>query len=75
MTDFMLGGTAAVVSKTAAAPIERVKLMMQNQDEMLKTGRLAAPYKGIGDAFTRTYTQEGLAAFWKGNFNLASNDT
>ncbi|OZJ06920.1 ADP,ATP carrier protein, mitochondrial [Bifiguratus adelaidae] len=68
MTDFMLGGVSAVVSKSAAAPIERVKLMMQSQEEMLKTGRLAAPYKGIGDAFVRTYAQEGLASFWKGNF-------
>ena len=29
----------------AAAPIERIKLLVQNQDEMIKTGRLAEPYK------------------------------
>jgi hypothetical protein len=29
--DFMMGGVAAAVSKTAAAPIERVKLLIQNQ--------------------------------------------
>lgn len=34
MTDFLMGGLAASVAKTAAAPIERVKLLMQNQDEM-----------------------------------------
>lgn len=34
MTDFLLGGVAASVAKTAAAPIERVKLLVQNQDEM-----------------------------------------
>ena len=33
---FMLSGVAAGVSKTAAAPIERVKLLVQNQDEMIK---------------------------------------
>ena len=33
---FMLSGAAAGVSKTAAAPIERVKLLVQNQDEMIK---------------------------------------
>jgi len=27
--DFLLGGTAAAVSKTIAAPIERVKLLLQ----------------------------------------------
>jgi len=31
--DFLLGGTAAAVSKTIAAPIERVKLLLQNQGE------------------------------------------
>ena len=38
--DFMMGGVSAAVSKTAAAPIERVKLLIQNQDEMIKQGRL-----------------------------------
>merc|ERR1719430_1541767 len=42
---FMLSGAAAGVSKTAAAPIERVKLLVQNQDEMIKQGRLDKPYK------------------------------
>ena len=36
--NFMLSGVAAAVSKTAAAPIERVKLLVQNQGEMLKQG-------------------------------------
>lgn len=49
--DFMLGGVAAGISKTVAAPIERVKLMVQNQDEMIKAGRLASPYKGTMDCF------------------------
>ncbi|CAK5264664.1 unnamed protein product [Mycena citricolor] len=66
-TDFMLGGVAAAISKTGAAPIERVKLMIQNQGELIKQGRLATPYKGIGDAFMRTYKDEGLVALWRGN--------
>jgi solute carrier family 25 (adenine nucleotide translocator) protein 4/5/6/31 len=28
LTDFMLGGISAAVSKTAVAPIERVKLLL-----------------------------------------------
>ncbi|KAF8780466.1 hypothetical protein HU200_001590 [Digitaria exilis] len=47
MVDFLMGGVSAAVSKTAAAPIERVKLLIQNQDEMIKSGRLSEPYKGI----------------------------
>ncbi|KAK7020485.1 mitochondrial carrier protein [Favolaschia claudopus] len=66
-TDFLMGGVAAAISKTGAAPIERIKLLVQNQDEMIKQGRLTTPYKGIGDAFARTYKDEGLAALWRGN--------
>ncbi|XP_021728965.1 ADP,ATP carrier protein 1, mitochondrial-like [Chenopodium quinoa] len=65
--DFLMGGVSAAVSKTAAAPIERVKLLIQNQDEMLKSGRLAEPYKGIGDCFTRTMKDEGMISLWRGN--------
>ena len=67
LTDFMMGGVSAAVSKTAAAPIERVKLLIQNKDEMIKQGRLSGPYKGIGDCFVRTYQNEGLASLWRGN--------
>lgn len=62
-----MGGVSAAVSKTAAAPIERVKLLIQNQDEMIKQGRLAEPYKGIGDCFGRTIKDEGFVALWRGN--------
>ncbi|KLO15517.1 mitochondrial carrier [Schizopora paradoxa] len=65
--DFMMGGVAASISKTAAAPIERVKLLVQNQGAMLAAGRLSAPYKGITDAFVRTYREEGFVSFWRGN--------
>jgi len=44
--NFALSGAAAVISKTAAAPIERIKLLVQNQDEMIKAGRLSEPYRG-----------------------------
>lgn len=65
--NFALSGAAAVISKTAAAPIERVKLLVQNQDEMLKSGRLDKPYKGVIDCTTRTFRTEGLLPFWRGN--------
>jgi solute carrier family 25 (mitochondrial adenine nucleotide translocator), member 4/5/6/31 len=67
LIDFMMGGVSAAVSKTAAAPIERVKLLIQNQDEMIKAGRLSEPYKGIGDCFKRTMKDEGVVALWRGN--------
>jgi Mitochondrial carrier protein len=33
--DFLMGGVSAAVAKTSAAPIERIKLLIQNQDEMV----------------------------------------
>jgi solute carrier family 25 (adenine nucleotide translocator) protein 4/5/6/31 len=64
---FMLSGVAAGVSKTAAAPIERVKLLVQNQDEMIKQGRLDKPYTGVMDCTTRVLKTEGVYPFWRGN--------
>jgi len=65
--NFMLSGVAAAVSKTAAAPIERVKLLVQNQGEMLKQGTIDRPYNGVIDCTTRTLKSEGPIAFWRGN--------
>merc|ERR1711988_901334 len=67
VADFLMGGVSAAVSKTAAAPIERVKLLIQNQDEMIKSGRLAEPYKGIIDCFSRVSKEEGVGSLWRGN--------
>ncbi|XP_065879511.1 ADP,ATP carrier protein ER-ANT1 isoform X4 [Euphorbia lathyris] len=65
-TDFLMGGAAAVVSKSAAAPIERVKLLLQNQGEMVKRGHLKKPYMGVRDCFGRILREEGLFSFWRG---------
>ncbi|CAG8953475.1 hypothetical protein HYALB_00013258 [Hymenoscyphus albidus] len=65
--DFLMGGVSAAVSKTAAAPIERVKLLIQNQDEMLKSGRLDRKFNGISDCFSRTIKNEGIVSLWRGN--------
>lgn len=63
--DFMLGGCAAAVSKTIAAPIERVKLLLQNQGE---SASIKKPYKGIVDVFVRVPQEQGFASLWRGNF-------
>jgi len=65
--NFMLAGVAAGVSKTVAAPIERVKLLVQNQDEMIKQGRLDKPYNGVMDCCSRVLKTEGVYPFWRGN--------
>ena len=63
---FALGGAAAA-SLTALAPFERVKLLLQCQNELVKQGRLASPYKGLIDCTRRTFRSEGILPFWRGN--------
>lgn len=48
--DFMAGGVSAAVSKTAVAPIERVKLLLQVQDASKHIAQ-EDKYKGIVDCF------------------------
>jgi len=69
LADFAAGGISGAVAKTATAPIERVKLIIQTQDAnpMIKSGQVAR-YTGIGNCFYRVYTEQGLKAFWRGNF-------
>ncbi|XP_044484477.1 ADP,ATP carrier protein ER-ANT1 isoform X2 [Mangifera indica] len=62
-----MGGLAAIMAKSAAAPIERVKLLLQNQGEMIKRGQLKRPYMGVGDCFKRVLREEGFWSFWRGN--------
>ncbi len=68
MNDFLAGGVSAAVAKTATAPIERVKLIVQTQDAnaYIKSGKVPR-YTGIIDCFARIYKEQGFAAFWRGN--------
>merc|ERR1712045_67569 len=62
-------GTSEAVAKTCTAPIERVKLLIQTQDANPKiiSGEVAR-YTGIVDCFTRVSKEQGIQAFWRGNF-------
>lgn len=64
--DFLAGGISAAVSKTAVAPIERVKLILQVQaaNKQIVKGQ---EYKGIIDCFVRIPKEQGFGAFWRGN--------
>ncbi|KAJ9693462.1 hypothetical protein PVL29_012297 [Vitis rotundifolia] len=66
---------SAAVSKSATTLIERVKLLIQNQDEIIKAGRLSELYKGITDCFAKTIKDEDALNFtfkdyFKRLFNL-----
>uniref|UniRef100_A0A0K0F4C0 ADP/ATP translocase n=1 Tax=Strongyloides venezuelensis TaxID=75913 RepID=A0A0K0F4C0_STRVS len=64
--DLASGGTAAAVSKTAVAPIERVKLLLQVQD-VSKSISKENRYKGIVDVLVRVPKEQGVGALWRGN--------
>ncbi|KAL2926584.1 ADP ATP carrier protein mitochondrial [Bienertia sinuspersici] len=63
----IMQGAAHISIKTTLAPIERVYMLMQCQNEMLKYGRLSSPYQGIKDCFLRTIKHEGVFSLWRGN--------
>jgi len=81
------GGIAGAVAKTITAPMEKVKLAIQNQDSNPKILSGEMPrYKGMGDCYVRHVKELGIASLWRGNvanciryvptaaFNLAFKD-
>ncbi|CAF0945026.1 unnamed protein product [Rotaria sordida] len=74
LLDFLAGGTAVcitsffgAVSKTAVAPLERVKLLLQTQDVNQKIVQ-GQKYKGFGDCLVRCIREEGTISLWRGNW-------
>jgi len=67
-TDLLIGGSIGAVAKTVMAPVEPVKLLLQTMDSNpdVISGKVAR-YNGIGDCFSRVYSEQGLSAFWRGN--------
>jgi len=67
LIDFLAGGTAGAISKTAVAPLERVKLLLQTQDVNQKITQ-GTKYKGFGDCLIRCIREEGTISLWRGNW-------
>lgn len=61
------GALAGALAKTLTAPLERIKLVLQNQE--LAIGRAAAiPVKGLVDGFRQISKERlGYRTFWRGN--------
>ncbi|KAK4536582.1 hypothetical protein CDCA_CDCA09G2607 [Cyanidium caldarium] len=64
--DLAAGGVAGAISKTAVAPIERVKLLLQisHSNPQLKP---EDRYHGIWDCFRRVVRDQGFWSLWRGN--------
>lgn len=67
LTNFLMGGVSAAISKTAVAPIERVKLLLQNQDSSKAIAESGKKYTGIVNCFSRVAKEQGVWSFWRGN--------
>lgn len=59
--DFLVGGISGAVAKTATAPIERVKLLLQNQDSK------NPKYHGMVGCMKTVVEEEGPQSLWRGN--------
>jgi len=68
MKDMLAGGISGAIAKTLTAPMERVKLLIQTQDEIptIIYGDLQK-YNGIIDCFIRVFKEQGFMSFWRGN--------
>merc|ERR1711981_1159673 len=62
------GGVSGAVSKTITAPLEKVKLAIQNQDSnpRILSGEMKR-YTGMGDCFMRHISELGATSLWRGN--------
>lgn len=62
------GGISGAVSKTITAPLEKVKLAIQNQDSnpRILSGEMKR-YTGMGDCFARHISELGASSLWRGN--------
>jgi len=87
LINLLAGGVSGAVSKTITAPLEKVKLAIQNQDSNPKVISGEMPrYTGMMNCFTRHVTELGPSSLWRGNvanciryvptaaFNLAFKD-
>jgi solute carrier family 25 (adenine nucleotide translocator) protein 4/5/6/31 len=88
LVNLAAGGISGAVSKTITAPLEKVKLAIQNQDSnpRILSGEMKR-YTGMGNCFQRHVTELGASSLWRGNvanciryvptaaFNLAFKDT
>jgi solute carrier family 25 (adenine nucleotide translocator) protein 4/5/6/31 len=74
LQDALAGATAGAIAKTATAPIERVKLIMQLRRSIIvddtkipsSSSNNHNNYSTMRNVVKSIYIEEGFAAFWRG---------
>lgn len=64
--DFIVGAISATISRTATGPIERVKLVLQNQASIAEIPSHQR-FRGVVGCFRNLIIQEGVWSLWRGN--------
>lgn len=64
--DLIASGSAACIARTAMAPMERVKLLLQLQAVSQQMSK-SQQYKGIIDCLVRIPREQGFLSYWRGN--------
>ncbi|KAK5641658.1 hypothetical protein RI129_010205 [Pyrocoelia pectoralis] len=66
--NFTIAGASASIAKSLTAPMDRIKLILQNQDSALQvlTGERRR-YNGFLDCLIRIPKEQGFRSFWRGN--------
>jgi len=68
LVDLAIGGMSGAIAKTITAPIEKIKLAIQNQasNPMIISGEMK-PYSGMVDCGVRHVSELGVGSLWRGN--------
>ncbi|KAK9709691.1 Mitochondrial carrier protein [Popillia japonica] len=65
--NFVISGSAAIISKTLLAPVERAKLILQTQTSAIQIiTKQRQPYSGLVDIFIRVPKEQGIRSLWRG---------
>jgi Mitochondrial carrier protein len=71
LKQIVAGFASGMVTKTAIAPLERVKVLLQVQGMMLERASSSSlkevKYRGAWNTLRLVASEEGVAALWKGN--------
>eukprot|EP01135_Chromosphaera_perkinsii_P000872 Nk52_evm35s152 gene=Nk52_evmTU35s152 len=67
--DLVTGGTSATLLRTALAPLERIRIILQVQDasHQISYSNKNIRYGGMLGCLWRIPREQGVAAFWRGN--------